>query len=55
MRTTTGIALIAMRGPDVPIPIIPRPNRKRSGRCGIFVWFSMEDTEQRYLKNALMV
>ena len=36
----TGIELIAINGPDVPIPMIPMPNRIKSGRAGICVWLS---------------
>ena len=32
-----GMALIAIKGPDVPIPMIPRPIRIRSGLAGIAV------------------
>ena len=31
----TGIELMAISGPDVPIPIIPTPNLIKSGRAGI--------------------
>jgi hypothetical protein len=37
---STGIELIAISGPDVPIPIIPIPKRIKSGRAGICVWLS---------------
>jgi hypothetical protein len=32
-----GIALIAISGPDVPIPMIPTPRRIKSGLPGIVV------------------
>jgi hypothetical protein len=32
-----GIALIAISGPDVPIPMIPIPRRIKSGLAGIVV------------------
>jgi hypothetical protein len=31
INVSTGIELIAIRGPDVPIPMMPRPKRMRSG------------------------
>jgi hypothetical protein len=37
INVSTGIVLIAMRGPEVPIPIIPIPMRIRSGLAGIAV------------------
>jgi hypothetical protein len=33
-----GMPLIAISGPDVPIPIIPMLNRIKSGLAGIAVW-----------------
>lgn len=34
--------LIAISGPEVPIPIIPRLKRIKSGRAGICVWLSRD-------------
>jgi hypothetical protein len=41
IKVSTGIELIAIRGPEVPIPTIPRPKRMRSGRAGMAMWLSL--------------
>ena len=42
IKVSTGIALMAINGPEVPMPIIPRPKRIKSGRAGICVWLSRD-------------
>jgi hypothetical protein len=52
-----GIVLIAISGPDVPIPRIPIPSRIKSLCPGIAVWLWMSDLSvdigQMYLFRAI--